>query len=88
MTTDEIIAWAEAQVQALMEAEVDGFDAEATVKRAAADLPDDGEVLTFVPEWGAVEVTEAVIDDARAEFYLSAPPKMKRLLDATVVPNG
>lgn len=86
MAADELAKWAEAQTQALMAAGVDGFDAEATIKRVLAAMPDGVDLATWVPvPSGSVEITEAVVDDGRAEFYVVAPSKMARLLDAAEV---
>ena len=83
---DELAKWAEKQTQALFDAGVDGFDAEATMKRVLAQAPQDADMATWVPvPSGGVEITEAVIDDGRAEFYVVAPARMARLLDAAEV---
>ena len=75
--------WAEEQVEGLVDAGVDLVDAQATVARVLAAMPDDADPNTWLPDLDAT-LTDADVVDARADWYASdtVPPKFKRLLDA------
>jgi len=87
MTEQELKAWAEGQIKALVEIGVDGLEAQNTVKRVLAQLPEGADPNTWIPgvETEEIEITESDIDDARADWWASdaVPSKFKRLLDAT-----
>ena len=85
MTNAELQNWSEGQVQALMMFGVDGFDAEDTVKRVLAQLPEGADPDTWIPlASDQVEVGEAQVADARADYYANDAviAQFKRLLDA------
>ena len=86
MSPEELRKWADGQVQALIDCGVDPLDAENTVKRVLAKLPEGVDPDTWIPpaDNGEVEITEADVEDARANWYASdaVPAKYKRLLDA------
>jgi hypothetical protein len=75
--------WAEEQVEGLVNAGVDLVDAQATVARVLAAMPEDADPNTWLPDLDAT-LTDADVVDARADWYASdaVPPKFKRLLDA------
>jgi hypothetical protein len=75
--------WAEEQVIGLVNAGVDLVDAQATVARVLAAMPEDADPDTWLPDLDAT-LTDADVVDARADWYASdaVPPKFKRLLDA------
>jgi hypothetical protein len=75
--------WAEEQVIGLVNAGVDLVDAQATVARVLAAMPEDADLNTWLPDLDAT-LTDADVVDARADWYASdtVPPKFKRLLDA------
>lgn len=91
MTDAELKVWASEQVEALMEVGVDGFDAQKTVERVLAQLPEGVDPNTWIPlaPMGEVEITEAEINDARADWWANdaVPGKFKRLLDAVEEPT-
>lgn len=75
--------WADGQIAALIDCGIDPADAQATVSRVLAQLPEGADPATWLPPVPE-GVTQADIDDARADWYASeaVPPKFKRLLDA------
>lgn len=75
--------WAEEQVAGLVNAGVDLVDAQSTVDRVLAVMPEDADPDTWLPDLGA-NLTDADVADARADWYASdaVPTKFKRLLDA------
>lgn len=87
MTADERAQWAEGQVQALIAAGVDALDAENTVKRVLAQVPDHADPANWTPaaDVGDIDFDEADVADARADWYARVEPKYARLLDATEV---
>lgn len=86
MTEAELNRWAEEQIAALVGAGIDLLDAQRTVERVLARLPVGEDPRTYIPPTGTgpVEITQADVDDARADWYASdaVEPKYKRLLDA------
>lgn len=84
MTQDELTKWANAEIAALIAAGVAPLDAENTLKRVLAKLPDGVDPRTWIPpvQGGNVEITSADIEDARAAWYSEVEPKFARLLDA------
>lgn len=89
MTEDELQKWAESQVDALVAAGIDRLDAQQTMKQVLAQLPEGVDPRTWIPpaDGGPVEITEADVEDARADWMASdaVEPKYKRLLDAEAV---
>lgn len=85
MTEQERAQWADGQVKALLAAGVDALDAENTVGRALVQIPEWADPNTWLPlvEVESNDITEADIDDARADWYAQSGPKFARLLDAT-----
>lgn len=76
--------WAEGQIVGLVNAGVDLVDAQNTVRRVLAAMPEDADPDTWLPPEGDATITDADVADARADWYASdaVPPKFKRLLDA------
>ena len=75
--------WAESQITALIDCGVDPADAQATVNRVLAALPEGADPATWiapVPDG----LTQSDIDDARSDWYANdaIAPKYKRILDA------
>ena len=85
MTSDERATWAETQARGLIAAGVDALDAENTVKRILAQVPEHADPATWMPavDVGDVELGDAEVADARADWYMRVEPKFARLLDAT-----
>lgn len=87
MTADELAKWATSEVNALIRAGIDPLDAQNTIKRVLAKLPEGQDPRTWLPpvQGGNVEISESDIQDARADYY--ADPdidnKWRMLLDAT-----
>jgi hypothetical protein len=75
--------WTEEQVIGLVNAGVDLVDAQATVARVLAAMPEGADPDMWLPDLDAT-LTDADVVDARADWYASdaVPPKFKRLLDA------
>lgn len=84
MTPEELRKWVDSQVAVLIECGVSPLEAEDTIQRVLAKLPEGEDPRTWIPPVtdADVEITEADIADARAAWYESAPPKYARLLDA------
>jgi hypothetical protein len=87
MTAEELRKWVDGQVAALIECGVDPLDAENTMKRVLAKLPEGEDPRTWIPPVtdADAEISEADIADARADWYATAPPKYARLLDAAEI---
>lgn len=86
MTDDELQTWANDQVAALISCGVDPLDAQNTVKRVLARLPDGADPRVWIPpaDGGNVEITEDDLVDARADWYAdeNVPDKFRMILDA------
>lgn len=80
---DDRQRWAEAQIAGLVAAGVDLVDAQATVARVLAAMPEDADPAIWLPSLSP-QVTDADVADARADWYANdaVSPKFKRLLDA------
>jgi hypothetical protein len=78
--------WAESQIAALVEIGIDLQEAQRSVKWVLDNLPQGEDPATWIPsaEQINVEISDADIVDARADWYASdsVPPRFKRLLDA------
>lgn len=87
MTADELKAWAEGEVKALIACGVAPLDARECVERVLAKLPDAVDLATWVPPAPATDIpiTDADIADSRADWYADelVKGKFKMLLDAT-----
>lgn len=83
----DLTAWADEQIKVLISCGIDPLDAQNTIKRVLAKLPDGVDPRTWLPPapGGNVEISEADILDARADWYADEdiPGKFKMLLDAT-----
>ena len=84
MNSEELRRWADGQVQTLIECGIAPLDAENTIKRVLAMMPEGVDPNTWVPTRTDAEVviTEADIEDSRANWYASVRPEFARLLDA------
>lgn len=76
--------WSEQQIAALIETGVDPVDAQATINRILAALPEGGNPSTWIAPVPDSTVTQSDVDDARADWYAKdeIPSRFKRLLDA------
>lgn len=87
MTPDELTKWSAEQVAVLISCNIDPLDAQNTIKRVLAKLPEGQDPRTWLPPvpGGNVEISEADILDARADWYADedVPNKFRMLLDAT-----
>jgi hypothetical protein len=87
MTADELKAWGEGEVKALIACGVAPLDAQDTVKRVLAKLPEGADPRKWMPPSSgtADAITGADVADARADWYASdtVPSKFTMLLDAT-----
>jgi hypothetical protein len=80
-------AWAESQVQALVDLGVDILDAQRSVDWILDNLPFDADPATYVFPADALwqePSSDASVDDARADWMAKdeVPAKFKRLLEA------
>lgn len=86
MTADELAKWASHEINALISIGLDPLDAQNTVKRVLAKLPENADPRTWLPPvpGGNVEIDEAHVLDARADYYADedVPDKFRMLIDA------
>lgn len=89
MTTEELQAWAANEVKILISCGIDPLDAQNTIKRVLAKLPEGQDPRTWLPpvQGGNVEIDESDIQDSRSDWYASdsIPTKYIMLLDASEV---
>jgi len=80
--------WLEKQAQALLAIGIDAPDVQRTIQWLLQRVPPNADPSTWVPtEFDLMEpITPNTIQDARADWYMRAPAKYKRLLDAPEVP--
>lgn len=85
MNEEELQEWVDEQIEALVAAGVDPLDAQNTMNEVLAELPSGVDPRTWIPpaDMGPVEITEADIEDARADWYRRSPSRFARLLDAS-----
>lgn len=79
--------WLEQQAQQLLAIGIDAKDAQRTIAWLIQRMPSSADAATWVPtELDLLDnVTDADVQDARADWYVTAPAQFKRILDAPEV---
>jgi hypothetical protein len=91
MTPEQLAAWAEKQIQALIAINIDAIEAERSVTWVLTHLPPGADPRTYVfPAEVLYEpLDDKAVSDARQDWYQSdaVPSKDKRILDAKAIPS-